>query len=97
MSTCENCKKNPSNLSAIVSGVYYADLCYDCKAALVAHTAAVSSGHARWSRSLDLEDHEHEIQQPYNSDGTPNTRFMKLYPKQAEALFSEEQMRNANR
>lgn len=97
MSICENCKKNPSNLSAIIQGVYYADLCYDCKTDLTANISAVSSGHARWSRSVDLEDHEHEIQQPYNKDGTPNTRFMKLYPEQAKALFSEEDMRNANR
>lgn len=97
MKNCVSCKQNPSSRSAVVNGVYYADLCDACHSALTARLSVISSGHARWSRSVDLEDHEHEIQQPYNKDGTPNARFMKLYPKQAKALFNEKQMRDANR
>lgn len=59
--------------------------------------ATVSSGHANWSRTIDVEDHEADIQQPYNSDGTINTRFAKLYPKQAKALFTPVQLREAER
>lgn len=57
----------------------------------------VSSGHAEWNRTIDMQDHEADIQQPYNKDGTINTRFAKLYPKQAKALFTEVELRNANR
>ena len=93
MSTCDICHQNSSSCSAIVDGVYYKDVCDSCKLL----NNKVSSGHATWSRSIDVEDNEAEIQQPYNADGTINTRFAKLYPTQAKALFTEEQLRNAER
>jgi len=90
---CEICDKLPATSSAIIDGTYYKNVCEPCKTAHV----RVSSGHARWSRSIDVEDHEHEIQQPWNSDGTINARFAKLYPTQAKALFSDDELRRANR
>lgn len=87
--TCQNCKIRPASIGVIINGDYR-DLCYECKP-----LPQVSSGAARWDRSIDLEDHEHEIQQPYNSDGTINARFAKLYPKQAKALFNDKQLRDA--
>lgn len=90
---CEICRKTKATKSAIINGVYRKHACDMCSLM----GSRVSSGHARWARSLDLEDHEHEIQQPYNADGTINTRFAKLYPKQAAALFSEDDLRRANR
>ncbi len=90
---CELCEKNPSSASAILNGKYYKNICNDCKLS----NNRVSSGHAVWSRGVDLEDHEHEIQQPYNADGSINTRFAKLYPKQAKALFTEVELRQAER
>jgi hypothetical protein len=48
-------------------------------------------------RSIDAEDHEQDIQQPYGKDGKPNPMFIRLYPKQAKAVFTEKQMRDANR
>jgi hypothetical protein len=86
---CESCRKKEAKISAVVDGVYK-QLCYSCRP-----KPQVNSGHARWSRSLDLEDHEWEIQQPYNSDGSINPRFAKLYPEQAKRLFTEEQLRKA--
>ena len=90
---CSRCKTNLAEKSAVISGVYYKDLCNWCVDALNAFR--VCSGYARWARSIDAEDHEADIQQPYNSDGSINVRFAKLYPKQASALFSEEQLRKA--
>lgn len=90
---CEICQTNPSSCAAIIQGKYYRSVCEVCKVS----NAKVSSGHARWSRSIDVEDHEADIQQPYNSDGTINIKFAKLYPKQAKALFNEKQLRDANR
>jgi hypothetical protein len=89
---CEICKRNKASLSAIIQGVYYKFLCEDCKPA-----PNVSSGHARWARDIDLQDHEADIQQPYGKDGKPNPHFIRLYPKQAKAVFSEKQMRDASR
>lgn len=88
---CEICKTNSSDCAAVIKGVYYKNLCFFCKMS----GNAVSSGHAVWSRGIDLQDHEADIQQPWNADGTINTRFVKLYPKQAKHLFTEEQIRNA--
>lgn len=90
---CELCQKNKSSCSAVIDGQYYRGVCSACKTAKL----VISSGHARWERSIDIEDHEHEIQQPYNADGSINTLFAKLYPVQAKALFTEDKMRDANR
>lgn len=94
MNICEKCKKNPSSHSAIVAGIYYKHLCDDCKIDL-GKNQTPSSGHARWSRGIDLEDHEADIQQPWNADGTPNARFAKMYPKQAHAVLTEDELRKA--
>lgn len=87
--TCENCHQNPAEIGIIVEGKY-SKVCADCKP-----LPQISSGHARWERGVDLEDHEAEIMQPYNADGTINARFAKLYPKQAKALFNDKQLRDA--
>ncbi len=73
--------------------MYYKLVCDRCKLA----NATVSSGHANWSRTIDIEDHEADVMQPYNADGTINTRFARLYPKQAKALFTPDDLRNAER
>lgn len=94
LKTCVRCKLNPAKTSVVVNGVYVKDICDTCKAVLAPIEA--SSGHARWARGVDLEDHEHEIQQPYNGDGSINVKFAKLYPRQASAIFTPEQLRRAS-
>lgn len=91
---CVRCGNNPASSNIIVDGVYYKDICQSCRFLLA--PIKVSSGHARWERDIDIIDHEADIQQPYNSDGTINAGFAKLYPKQASVLFSPEQLRRAN-
>lgn len=88
---CQICETNPATGSAIVNGVYLKNVCEDCKA--IPH---VNSGHARWSRTIDGEDHEADIQQPYQSDGSPNPKFAKLYPRQAKQLFTKGEIRKAS-
>jgi hypothetical protein len=90
---CELCNKNKATLSAIIDGAYHKYACYPCKAS----GAKVSSGHAVWSRGIDIQDHEADIQQPWGADGKPNPMFIRLYPVQAKAVFTEKQMRDANR
>jgi len=91
MNLCQICKVKPSTGGVIENSVYIKDICSDCKS-----MPQVSSGHARWARSIDVEDFEKDIQQPHNADGTINTKFARLYPKQARALFSDEQIRKAS-
>lgn len=92
MEKCDICLENEATVSAIVESVYYKNVCDSCNS-----NGGVSSGHARWLRSLDAEDNEAFIQQPYNSDGTINTRFAKLYPKQAAAVFTQDELDKAMR
>lgn len=87
MPLCLICNQNPATASAIVQGTYYRSVCSSCKA-----QPNVSSGHARWERSIDAEDHEFDIMQPYGADGKPNAQFVKAYPRQSAALFSQEEM-----
>ncbi len=91
---CTECKTHEGDISAVISGEYYPNICTDCRTRLNAGQS-VSSGHARWARDIDLQDNEANIQQPYNADGTVNGRFAKLYPTQAKALFTDEQIRKA--
>lgn len=88
---CEVCGDETVIIGAVVNGKYYRCICHKC----LSKSRQISSGHADWERGRDLEDHEHEIQQPWNADGTINTRFAKLYPKQAKSLFTDEELRKA--
>lgn len=92
--TCVRCDLNLAETSVIVNGVYIKDVCNTCKAVIA--PIKTSSGHARWARGIDLEDHEADIQQPFSSNGTINVKFAKLYPKQARALFTPKQLREAS-
>lgn len=87
---CTICLTKPATNSAIVEGVYYKNVCDSCKS-----QPNVSSGHARWEQTIDAEDHEADIMQPWNADGSINARFTKLYPKQAKHLFTPEEIRNS--
>lgn len=91
-----NCKiphcKNPATISAIIDGTYYDQICQIHKG-LLSTRQKISSGHARWSRDMDGQDHEADIAQPYDRYGKPNPTFIRLYPEQSKALFDEETMR----
>lgn len=80
-------------MSAIIDGVYHKNVCGTCNA----KANVVSSGHARWARSIDAEDREADVQQPYNADGSINVRFAKMHPVQAKALFTSEEIAKADR
>lgn len=91
---CEKCSKPISHSrSAVINNVYYASVCDRC----LAENAQVSSGDARWQRSVDAEDHEHDVLQPYGADGEPNADFIKAYPKQAKAVLTPEEIERAVR
>lgn len=89
MSLCQICKIRPEQIGVVIGDQYY-HLCYECKP--LSH---VSSGHARWNRSIDAEDHEADIQQPWGSDGKPNPKFIRLYRDKASHIFTDKEMRDA--
>lgn len=93
--TCEKCNNNPATITAIIAGTYYKDLCVPCKHELESGQR-ISSGAAGWNRTIDAEDNEAAVQQPY-SEGRPNPKFIAAYPSKAAELFSTEELRNANR
>ena len=90
---CEICKANNSVGSAVIDGQYVKDICARCKVSGI----KTSSGHARWLQNVDVEDHSADIMQPHNADGTLNTDFAKLYPEQAKAVFTEDDIAEAMR
>lgn len=92
-SLCEICGINSGTVSSVISGVYYKSVCSSCNG----KSATVSSGHARWSRSVDVEDHQADLLQPHNADGSINAEFCKRYPQQSKAVFTDEQIVKALR
>lgn len=88
MEKCSSCNIHEAAKSGILHGVYHKHICELC----LAGAAQVSSGHARWERSVDIEDHAFELAQPYNADGTPNADFIKAYPKQSMSVFTTEEL-----
>lgn len=95
MKTCELCKTKTLTSSSIIAGKYYKSICDKDKIRLRAGQK-VSSGAARWNRDIDAIDNEAAIQQPY-SQGKPNPKFIAAYPSKAKELFSEQELRDANR
>lgn len=87
---CALCK-NKAEIGVIVKGKYL-KLCLDCKP-----LPKVSSGYAEWERGRDLEDHQFDVLQPYGANGKPNPDFIKAYPKQARAVFTDEQINDTLR
>lgn len=93
MITCVICKTATATHSGVVNGTYYKHVCSAC----LTKKNRVSSGHARWSRTIDTEDHQADLMQPFNADGTLNVDFARMYPTQAEAIFTPEQLDRALR
>lgn len=93
LQTCDVCGFKRATRGAVVKGHYVKSVCEKC----LSTNRKVSSGSARWSRTIDVEDHAADLMQPYNADGTINVDFCTLYPTQASALFNDEQIAKATR
>lgn len=96
MTICEVCKQRPSAKSSVIREQYYSALCLQCYEQLVSGQT-VSSGHADWERGRDFEDHESDIIQPTNRDGSISTEFTRLYPDTAKKIFSQDEINKAMR
>jgi hypothetical protein len=96
MSKCEVCRKRRPTKGSIVGEFYYKDICDPCYSNLMVMETP-SSGQASYNRGRETEEHEADIIQPYNGDGSPSTDFIRLYPDQARTMFSDEDMNRATR
>jgi hypothetical protein len=84
---CESCKQErDSTVAAVVSGVYYRDICKVCVTQV---GESFSSGVASFDRRRGYEDNAHDTVQPYDAAG-PNPEFYRLFPNQAKKVFSKE-------
>jgi hypothetical protein len=93
---CDVCKDKASTGSAVIQGTYYPCICSGCKSKLQSGQTP-SSGHARWMRTVDAEDHEVDTAQPWGANGKPNKTFIENYPELAKTHFTPEQLRDAYR
>lgn len=91
---CEVCS-NSADRSSIIGGRYYKAICNDCYDKLADGTGP-SSGQAAYDRDRDAEEHEADTRQPY-TDGKADIDFIKLYPETAKKMFSDDEIRQAER
>lgn len=92
---CEVCKLKQETKSSIIGDIYYKRICAGCYNRLM-ETHSPSSGQAAYNRDRDFEDHEADIRQPY-SHGHADKDFIRLYPETAKKMFTEDEIREAER
>lgn len=95
METCQKCKQEKPVVGAVVAGTYYPAICKSCIASLQPHSG-LSSGHTSYEGRRQFEDYADETVQPYNASG-PNAEFYRLYPTQAEKIFTKEEIEEVKR
>ena len=86
--TCLLCDSE-GDLSAVVGGTYYANICRPCLSRLTSDSA-FSSGFQGYDRRRQYEDYAQDTVQPWDASGKPRLEFARLYPKQAELMYDKE-------
>ena len=77
-------------ISAVVNGVYYSSI---TKAELSALSGiSITSSSAGYDRRRNYEDHAQDTVQPYDAGGKPRPEFYRLYPSQAEKIFTKSEI-----
>lgn len=96
MSECPTCKSGACDTrSAIINGVYYSELCPRSLLSMAGNSMP-SSGAAGFDRRRQYEDMAQDTVQPYNASG-PNSEFYRLYPSQAEKVFTADEIRQVKK
>lgn len=93
--SCSRCRSDVQVVSALVDGTYYSAICRNCIAGLSSNNG-LSSGASGYERRRQYEDYADETVQPYNAAG-PNTEFYRLYPEQAEKIFTKDEIEEIRR
>jgi hypothetical protein len=91
--TCQ-CGQN-NTVSAVVDGVYYPEICKSCLASI--SSVSISSGLQGYNRRRDYEDNAQDTVQPYDAGGNPRPEFYRLYPSQAEKVFTKSEIEQVKR
>ncbi len=86
---CSECG-NLNAVSAVVDGKYYPNICHSCLAGQ--STIDFSSGAQSFDRRRQYEDNAQDTIQPYDAGGNPRAEFYRLYPKQAEKIFTKDEI-----
>lgn len=93
MTKCESCKQaKPSLKTAVVQGIYYANICSSCLG-----TTDVSSNAAGFERRRGYEDNASDTVQPYDATGSPRAEFFRLYPDTARKVFTPAEIEQVKR
>lgn len=95
MPKCEVCRKLRETKGSIIGDIYYRHICASCYDRLV-EGQEVSSGQAAYNRDRDFEDHEADVRQPL-TNGKADFEFTRLYPEVAKKMFTDEEIREAER
>lgn len=82
-------------ISAYINGKYYPSITRSELNALQTDSG-FSSGHQSFDRRRQYEDLAQDTVQPYNAKGA-NSEFYRLYPKQAEKIFTKEEIEEVKR
>lgn len=90
---CSNCKQPcDGTKSAVIGGVYYADICDTC-----AKSGAQQPHDAAFNREREREESAKEILQPFNPNGSINQDFAYAYPEQAAEMFGEDKLKEVEK
>lgn len=92
--TCRECKQCEP-VSVYVDGKYTPNLCRRLLSGLQSDSAPNSAA-ASFDRRRQYEEHAQDTVQPYNASG-PNAEFARLYPKQAEKIFTKDELEQVKR
>ena len=83
-------------ISALVNGKYYENITRKEMAQLTGGDG-LSSGHQGYDRRRTYEDYAQDTVQPYDAAGKPRPEFYRLYPSQAEKVFSKSEIDDVKR
>jgi hypothetical protein len=84
---CQKCQAKTSCVSAISGGKYYKSICHGCLGG-----SGLSSGAQSHERRRQYEDYAQDTVQPYDAGGNPRPEFYRLYPDQAEKVFTRSEI-----
>lgn len=94
---CTKCHQPRQVLvSALVGGAYYPHICGNCIAAMEPDSG-FSSGAQSFDRRRQYEDHAQDTVQPYDAGSNPRPEFYRLYPTQAEKIFTKAEIERVKR
>lgn len=82
-------------ISAVVNGVYYPSISKTELAGM--SNVSFSSGAQGFDRRRQYEDNAQDTVQPYDAGGNPRVEFYRLYPSQAEKIFTKSEIEQVKR